>query len=48
MGSFKVVIKTRMGYDRFEFFLAENIEEVRLVVEETLKRGEKIRYILEE
>lgn len=43
----KVVIKTRMGFDRFEFFLAENKEEVRCIFEETLKRGEKIRDIRE-
>jgi hypothetical protein len=44
---FKTVIKTRSGYDRFEFFLACNKEEVKCAVEETLKRGEKIRYIRE-
>lgn len=45
---FKVMIKTRMGFDRFEFFLAENKEEVRCVVEETLKQGEKIQCIRED
>jgi len=45
---FKIVIKTRYGYDRFEFVMAESEEEVRRVYEETLKKGEKIISITED
>jgi len=45
---FKVVIKTRRGFDRFEFFLAESEKEVRCVFEETIKQGEKVRSIKED
>jgi hypothetical protein len=45
MESFKIWIKTRRGYDRFELVLAENEEEVRRAFEGTLKSGEKIKRI---
>lgn len=45
MRQFKVWITTSKGFERFEFVLAENEEEVRCAIEETLKAGEKIKYI---
>jgi len=41
------MIATRRGFDRFEFVLAENEEEVRRAFEGALKAGEKIKYIAE-
>jgi len=37
-----------MGFDRFEFFLAENEKEVKCIVEEAIKQGEKVRHINED
>ena len=36
-----------MGFDRFEFFLVENEKEVKCIVEEAIKQGEKVRHIKE-
>jgi len=45
MRQFKVWITTCKGFERFEFVLAENEEEVRCAIEETLRTGEKIKHI---
>jgi len=45
MPQFKIWIKTRKGFERFEFVGAGSKEEVRRAYEGTLKWGEKIKGI---